>query len=308
MSDVSRSTVKRLLRRLVKIAIVLSIVVAAAYGLLRWHIKSLYPYGSSHSCIKVLGGALANYAEAHDGFFPRGEATPEASLSLLAGRELHFVDEPEIAVQILRGKTIAADKVQRRLTAGELLDPESCGWHYVEGLTLQDDPALAILWDKVGLGHNGQRLADGGHEVLFDDGTSRIVSGSEWPGFLDRQHELLASRNAAAEKGQPALTARIKLPAGEIVDHFDGPFVLSETNSTADGNSSGSRLKSGDSLGPSNLRWFRLNSWGADGAPLDSTHTFTLTLGKLKSRSVDVKVSGDQVTPDSIVFEMPRSD
>jgi hypothetical protein len=222
--------------------------------------------------------------------------------------ELHSAEEPEMAVQILRGKTVPADNVRGQLVAGELLDPETCGWHYVEGLTLPDDPALAIVWDKVGLGHNGQRLSEGGHEVLFVSGSSRVVSGKEWPEFLDHQKQLLASRANAAQKARPALTARIRLPAGEVVDQFAGPFVLSEIEATAGGESSGSSQKSGNSLGAGDLRWFQLKSWGSDGAPLESTHTFTLSLGKFKSRPVDVKVSGDQVTPDSIVFEMQDSD
>ena len=34
-------------------------------------------------------------------------------------------------------------------------------------LWLDDDRRLALCWDKVGLGHNGERLPDGGHTVLF---------------------------------------------------------------------------------------------------------------------------------------------
>ena len=47
-----------------------------------WH-RHNYPYGSSHCCLKVLGLALLSYAETHDGHFPAGAGSPEASLSLL---------------------------------------------------------------------------------------------------------------------------------------------------------------------------------------------------------------------------------
>jgi len=197
-----RATLRRWLRRLAKVLAVVIVFLSAAYGGLRWYGHYRYPCGPSHCCIKGLGLALWNYADTHDGLFPRGEATPEASLSLLARQGLGFDGEPKQAVEILRGKTVPADKVQGRLAAGKLLDPETCGWHYVEGLTTNDDPALAIVWDKVGLGHNGERLSDGGHEVLFVDGHRQMVSGKDWPEFLDRQKKQLAARSAELENGQ----------------------------------------------------------------------------------------------------------
>src|SRR4051812_12789098 len=84
-----------------------------------------YPYGWSHCCDKGLWGALLTYADRHGGWFPRGEATPEASLSLL------YRDDPYIA-EVLRGKIVPREVVRGRLERGELLTPETCGWHYVE--------------------------------------------------------------------------------------------------------------------------------------------------------------------------------
>jgi hypothetical protein len=173
----------------------LAVFSSAACGVFCWYRHHRYPYGPGHSCIKVLGSALWNYADTHDGLFPRGEATSEASLSLLTGYGLDF--------EVLGGKTVPADKVQKRLAAGEYLDAETCGWHYVEGLTTKDAGGLAIVWDKVGLGYNGERLSDGGHEVLFLDGSRRIVSGKEWPEFLDHQKKLLAAHDGATEETDP---------------------------------------------------------------------------------------------------------
>jgi hypothetical protein len=56
---------------------------------------------------------------------------------------------------------------------------------------------LAIVWDKVGLGHFGNRLG-GGHEVILLGGGCRIVTADEWTGFLEEQRSLLAARNAKA--------------------------------------------------------------------------------------------------------------
>ena len=101
-----------------------------------------------------------DYAEEHDGRFPSGGGCAEASLSLLY-RGNYGMDG-----QILCGKTKSPEIAQEILERGELLGPDTCDWHYIEGLTLADDPHLAIVWDKIGLGHNGQRLPRGGHSVF----------------------------------------------------------------------------------------------------------------------------------------------
>tara|TARA_R110002096_G_scaffold114250_2_gene248052 strand:+ start:897 stop:1205 length:309 start_codon:yes stop_codon:yes gene_type:complete len=80
------------------------------------------------------------------------------------------------------------------LGEGELLGPQSCGWHYVEGLRSDDDPRIALFWDKAGLGHNGGRLSCGGHIVFFVDSDHRHVTEAEWPEFIKEQTNLLSER------------------------------------------------------------------------------------------------------------------
>lgn len=169
---------------LVAAGVILAGLAAAGYG---WHCYQ-YPFGRSHSCDKLLGLALLQYAERHGGWFPRGEATPEASLSLL------YRDDPDLAsAELFRGKTLPVDAVRERIDRGELLTPETCGWHYVEGLRADDDRRLALFWDKVGLGHNGERLAGGGHYVWLVGGDSTYIPGAEWEAFLDEQQRLRAA-------------------------------------------------------------------------------------------------------------------
>jgi hypothetical protein len=120
--------------------------------------------------------------------YPAGEATPEASLSLLYPN--HGVD-----AEILRGKTVPREEVKAILESGGRLGPDTCGWHYVEGLTSSDDPALALCWDKVGLGHNGERLADGGRMVLFVSFRHEYIPGAKWEAFVEEQKKLLEERN-----------------------------------------------------------------------------------------------------------------
>jgi hypothetical protein len=130
--------------------------------------------------------ALHHYAEEHEGAYPAGEATPEASLSLLYPK---YAD-----ANLLRGKTVPLEVVQAILDRGERLGPDTCGWHYVEGLRMDDDHRLALVWDKVGLGHNGERLSAGGHMVIFVGCYVEYVEGSRWQAFLQEQKRLLANR------------------------------------------------------------------------------------------------------------------
>ncbi|MHB8974913.1 MAG: hypothetical protein ACYC4N_31175 [Pirellulaceae bacterium] len=260
-------------------------LVGAVYG---WH-RYNYPYGFSHCCLKQIGLALHNYAEQHDGRFPAGGGCPEASLSLL------YRGDYGINGCTLCGKTKSPEAAQEILERGELLGPDTCDWHYVEGLTLSDDYRLALVWDKVGLGHNGQRLPHGGHSVCRRDGSEEVIPASEWQQFLDEQAQLMTNRTEAAKKGLPQLTAKVRLPSGEIVDHYDASYSLHESYTSASGNG-GSGSSSGPKLDASVLGWRRLQ----DGF----TYTFVLSLGSWKSKPVEVRVSRGIAVPDAVVFEM----
>lgn len=175
---------RKLLRRLA-IAVVI-LVLFAGYSRHRW--RQIYPYGWSHCCDKQLYLSLMNYADAHGGRFPAGEATPEASLSLLY---------PDVDANVLRGRIIPEEKVQAILSAGGKLTPSTCGWHYVEGLSINDNPDLALFWCKKPLGHNGQSL--NGFEVFTVGLDKRFVPQADWDAFLADQQKL---REAEAEQGQ----------------------------------------------------------------------------------------------------------
>jgi len=197
---------------------------------------------------------------------------------------------------ILCGKTKSPEVAQEILERGELLGPDTCDWHYVEGLTLYDDYRLALVWDKVGLGHNGQRLPHGGHSVCRRDGSEEVVPESEWQQFLDEQGRLMATRTDKAKKGRPVLTAKVRLPSGEIVDQYFTSYTLHESYTSASGNG-GSGDRSGPRLDASDLRWRRLN---------DASYTFVLSLGYWKSKPVEVRVSQGIAVPDAIIFEMQK--
>ncbi len=173
--------------RLLMVVGALGVVLGALVGAERVYYWWLYPYGSSHCCDMALWGSLRTYADLHGGVFPAGEATPEASLSLLY---------PQLAnTELLRGKTIPRTAAQAALDTNGRLDPSSCDWHYVEGLTTNDDRNLALFWDKVGLGHNGNRLPGGGHSVVYLGGAREHITEDRWQEFLAEQDKLLARRS-----------------------------------------------------------------------------------------------------------------
>jgi hypothetical protein len=173
-------------RTLVVCLLAVAALPCAAWSAYRWY----FPYGQSHCCDIQLWLGLQNYADQHGGRYPFGEKTSEASLSLLFP---NYAD-----ADLLRGKTVPLETVENVLAAGRGLDPDSCGWHYVEGLTKSDDGRIAIFWDKVGLGHNGQRLPTGGHSVYFLGGSHGVVTAEEWPQFQEEQAKLIANRKKKA--------------------------------------------------------------------------------------------------------------
>ncbi|MCC7422742.1 MAG: hypothetical protein IT428_20875 [Planctomycetaceae bacterium] len=182
------------MRKIAIITVALASLVGGGLVGLRQYQRWLYPYGSSHCCIKAFMTLFPAYAHTHDGRLPSGESSPEASLSLLyrAGRA---GEDRDGIVQILRGKTVPTETVQGILESGGLLSPETCGWHYVEGLTTADDPNIAVIWDKTpGLSHNGRRTNDGGREVAYLGGGTDWIPGDEWEQFQEKQAQLLAAR------------------------------------------------------------------------------------------------------------------
>ena len=121
---------KIILRTAIALAVVLG-GVALFVGYAIWQFRYQHPYGFSHCCDLCLHGALRDYATAHGGAFPAGEATPEASMSLLYREKMN--DYPLADANLLRGRTVPESAVQEILERGKLLTPETCGWHYVRG-------------------------------------------------------------------------------------------------------------------------------------------------------------------------------
>ncbi len=174
------------------IAVAVALVVGSLFFVAYRSYRHRYPFGMGHRCDKGLWFALIEYADAHGGRFPSGEATPEASLSLI-GREYAY---------LLAHRGTSPEIVAQMLDRGELLDPETCGWNYVEGLRLDSNPKLALFWDKEGLDEMGRRLPKGGHVVSFVGWPYEYVPASRWDSFLEEQRKLLAEEKAKTQHNE----------------------------------------------------------------------------------------------------------
>ena len=134
--------------------------------------------------------------------------------------------------------------------------------------------------------------------MLRLDGSEEVISESEWPAFLKEQTRLRSARTEAAKKGLPALTATIRLPSGEVVDHYPAAYTLDvdEFCTSESGSHSSGGRSSGPKLDASALRRYRLQD--------DITYEFVLSFNGWESNPVEVRVSQGKATPEAVVFEM----
>lgn len=257
------------------------------------HYKSKFPYGQSHCCIIGVMGALEQYASENGGRYPTGESSPEASLSLLC--HSNYLD-----AYTIRGMIVPEEAVRSILDCGGLLGPESCGWHYTEGLTRADDARIALLYCKQPLGHNGDKTKDGGRQVVFVGGNIEWISGSKWAGFLEEQKQLLANRTERAKMGSPLVDAAIELPDGHLVESVDASYTLHEQEAATDGSSSGHGTSSGNSLNRGSLVWFQLPVQ----KDFSGFFTRTLSFSNLVSAPVTVRFTNGVPDKTNVVFTM----
>lgn len=275
------------MRRVILLVLVMMIVLI---GIGIGYHRTVYPYGRSHCCILIMMFALDGYAGENGGKFPAGGESPEADLTQLY--RSGYVD-----AGTLRGMTVPEETVQKILKRGDLLGPDTCGWHYVSGLTQADNPRLALLWCKSALNHNGRVSKDGGREVVFVGMDRQWISGKEWPAFLERQKELMKQRSQREINGEPLVMARIELPDGSLVDHVDYSYTL--TNESIYSSSSSKGSSSGLGISSSELSWKH--------APIQNGKvTRILSFLDLVSDPVTVTFKDGEPNINHVVFKMRR--
>jgi len=178
-----------------RVVVPLALLLAGIAGVSGYH-HWLYPFGHRVGCMPNTLGALSYYAREHQGWYPRDGATPLVCLQAFY---------PKYLGAELAGITGDRGEVLRRLERQQSIDDTVSSWMYFPELRFDDDPEIALIWERRGgVTVNGHR--DDGHAVGFVDGSVRQISSGEWPDFTRRQAELrqrvLSTRNSgqAAQK------------------------------------------------------------------------------------------------------------
>jgi hypothetical protein len=157
---------------------VLSLLVLIGFCFHRFH----YPFGERPCCLPCTLESLREYAGAHEGNFPGGYSSQNA-LS-----KLYF--ESFISAHLLAGISGDIKLAERELSSKSDISDEASSWVYWPGFQITDDPKIAIIWEKrAGLRFDGKRIS-GGHIVGFIEGSSRVISDSDWDQFLREQKTL----------------------------------------------------------------------------------------------------------------------
>jgi hypothetical protein len=171
-------------RRIVLFVGILS-VVALLVGFGGW--KYEYPYGNRGCTLRCMWSSLNNYANDHNGQYPKSEVDGYAALQQLYPEYCPSAWE-------LAGVSGDAHRVARVLEMGGKIDGTVTSWIYVPGLRQDDDQRLAILWEsKAGLYASGKRNPSGGRAVLLVGSDITNVSAANWTNFLAEQGTLRRS-------------------------------------------------------------------------------------------------------------------
>jgi hypothetical protein len=195
--------VKTALKAILGVGLAGLLLVGAIWGLYRWE----YPFGARTCRLPCMIMSLHRYAYAHDGWYPKEGKTRLDSLRVLLGdgEKGNYIGVPDL----LAGISGNEEETRKRFFAGTPIDETVSSWVYFPGFRSDDDPQLAIIWERQqGICFNGSR-ADG-HAVGFADGHHEQIPQARWPAFLKEQEALrqttLAKRPAETGMNTPANT------------------------------------------------------------------------------------------------------
>ena len=140
-------------------------------------------------CIPQAGGALRVYASDHGGRFPVHTNGYGDALLLLA-------DDNSFFFECLTGPGFSGDVFRKAKTTGANVNEAECGRIYIQGLKIDSNPDIVLLFDKLPTPgdhcHFFSRLTRPfGREVLFIAGHHQFIRNPDWPAFATNQIKLL---------------------------------------------------------------------------------------------------------------------
>src|SRR5690349_20218078 len=171
----------------IKLILVLGILtICIICGITSWY-RWEFPYGQRPCALPCTMQGLWMYANQHERWFP-SQTNSSNTLDLL--RELV---PGYVAPGVLAGVSGNVSKVRQCLETGRAIDSSISSWVYWQGFRADDDPRLAIIWERAeGVNGIGQRSLSGGHAVGFADGTYRQIAKTDWAAFVKSQEVLRA--------------------------------------------------------------------------------------------------------------------
>jgi hypothetical protein len=143
------------------------------------------PYGQRDCYMPCILSSLQAYAYDHNGWFPKEGKTPLESLQLLYPRYIG----PD--ANLLSGISGDRKTVNEIIQQGGHITAEYSSWIYFSGLRSDDDPAIALIYERQpGVQFNGIKSKGGGHVVGFVDGNFKQIPDGKWETFLEEQSSL----------------------------------------------------------------------------------------------------------------------
>src|SRR6266853_374311 len=147
-------------------------IVVIACGVILIIYSWMYPFGRRGSSHQYMAAALRFYAIEHEERFPYS-----VDGALVALSKLYPV---YATAEALAGYSGKISEAQFFLQHGVPLTGTACSWHYVQGLDLNSNPNIALLWEtQFGIIAFGQRDSHRRRVVVFVSGMHEYIQETE---------------------------------------------------------------------------------------------------------------------------------
>ncbi|HXR07120.1 MAG TPA: hypothetical protein VN765_07305 [Candidatus Acidoferrum sp.] len=144
-------------------------------------------------CIKGAGTEFRLYSGDHEGRFPFSTNGFGDALLLMAKSR---GDDASSVIAVVTGVGDDGGAYRKALTNGTHLAETNCSRIYVQGLTRESNPQIAMLFDAYpthGGDHFRRPWGPLVREVCLVDGSMQIIPEAGWPAFAKKQIELLVA-------------------------------------------------------------------------------------------------------------------